>query len=205
MFARIQTVRMSDMPDEMGGTPPREFCDVLRMHPAYVGAYFLTDLVAATRTLITLWRNRADAESASQRTGERMGGRPFPLISDRILDVVDDVTAPGDRTAGAAGLAEYDGPFSDERRDDVEKAGTGWVARAWVEAPGAVRLITMWDPEARATRVLNVATSTEAVEATGRAIEAAEATSDPDRRTAPGRVSVYRVDHADESAAPVAG
>ena len=45
----------------------------------------------------------------------------------------------------------------------------------------------------------------QSVEATGRAIEAAEATSDPDRRTSPDRVSVYRVDHADESAAPVAG
>ncbi len=206
MFARIQTHRMSDRPDGPGEAPLREFCDVLRMHPAYAGAYFLTDIVAATRALITLWGSRADAEQSSERTQGRFGERPFPLTSDSILEIVDDVAAPaGGVVAGAAGLAEYDGPFSDERRADVEKATTGWVAQTWAEVPGVVRLITMWDPEARVTRVLNVAESAEAVEASGRAIQAAEAAADPDRRNAPDRVSVYRVDHVGEPSAPVAG
>lgn len=208
MFARIQTMRLSDVP----GSPdsaPREFCDVLRMHPAYAGAYFLTDIVAATRALVTLWRTRTDAEQASERTRERSGERPFPLHSDRILEVVDDRPGPAVHARpGAAGIAEYDGPMSDERRAATEEATAGWVAQAWATVPGAVRLVTMWDPEVRATRVLNVATSSDAAEETGRAIMAAGAAADPDRATAPDRVALHRVDHADvpdrESAAPAA-
>lgn len=206
MFARIQTMRLSDAPGSPNSVP-REFCDVLRMHPAYAGAYFLTDIVAATRALVTLWGTRPDAERASDRTRERSGERPFPLLSDRILEVVDDRPGPAaDVDPGAAGIAEYDGPMSDDRRAATEEATTGWVAQAWATAPGAVRLVTMWDPEARATRVLNVATTADAAEETGRAIMAAEAAADPDRATAPDRVAIHRVDHADvpdrESAAP---
>jgi hypothetical protein len=199
MFARIQTVRTTDLP-EGGAAPPREFCDVLRMHPAYAGAYFLTDIVAATRMLLTLWGNRADAERSSERTRERMGEPPFRPVSDRIVEVVGDRPGPSTATPTGGGLAEFDGPLSDERRAEIEQAADGWVADIWAGVPGSVRMITMWDPEARATVVLNVGETGEAAEAAGRAIRAAA----PDHRTEPDRVAVCRVDHV-ETVTPVAG
>lgn len=208
MFARIQTMRLTDTPGSPDSTP-HEFCDVLRMHPAYAGAYFLTDIVAATRALVTLWGTRTDAEQSSERTRERSGPRPFPLLTDRILEVVDDRPGPAaDALPGAAGIAEFDGPMSDERRAATEQANAGWVGRAWASVPGSVRLVTMWDPEARATRVLNLATSADAAEETGRAIMAAEPAVAPGNATGPDRVALHRVDHADvperEPATPAA-
>lgn len=141
---------------------------------------------------------RTDAEQASERTRERSGERPFALHSDRILEVVDDRSGPAaGADPGAAGLAEYDGPMSDDRGAATEEATAGWVAQAWASVPGAVRLVTMGTPEVRATRVLNVATSADAAEETGRAILATGVAADPDRATGPDRVAFLRVDHAD--------
>lgn len=199
MFARLQT-HYSDSPPEGG---PGILVDVLRRHLGYSGAYFLGDVSTATRTLITLWRSRADAAASSERTREVLGPRPFALTLDVVLPVVDDrAGAAPDAVPTAAAWVEFGPQLSEARYAALRRADTERIGPAWAATPGTVRAITMWDPDVRMTRIIALAEDEAATEAAARAIRASELHpgEDPALLPGPDRTALHRVEHVDAAA-----
>lgn len=195
MYARLQTTRtVPDVPDIEAAR--RQIVGMISAHPGFAGLYLLEQIGTGWGTMLTLWQTREDAELASKRSEEARGPRPVTLHSDDVYEVEEDVAgmAAGEPVQ-AAGIVHFDGPLSPAR---IAAARRGFAERlrpALAKVPGLVRVIALWHPEEAKAVSVSLATSLEALDATGQAVNSTELLpgEDPALLTGPDRIEVHRV------------
>lgn len=207
MFARFQTVS-SPHTDDLGARRD-ELTDILRRHAGYSGAYFMVSGPTAMRALVTLWATEEDARAASDRTRAATGdpAPPVTIHEDTVYEVTED--APGvdaGSAATVAGIAAFDGPFSDAGKDAMVRIHGGKIIPAVRALPGTVRLLFLWDRLSRSMRGLHLATDAGPLDAARNAVDATDpaAGEDPALISPPDRVERWAVGGADVPA-PVTG
>jgi plasmid stabilization system protein ParE len=113
----------------------------------------------------------------------------FEVVEDRGLA---EPAAP----PAAASVLTFGGPLSDDVLRAAERAGRERIAPAMEGHPGAVRLITLWQPEQRRQVVITLATSLEALEEGSRRIGELPLLPGEDIALLPGpdHVEMFRVE-----------
>jgi hypothetical protein len=190
MFARLQTV--ASRPVDEGMVPA--IADMIGGHPGFAGLVMLAD--GDSGTMISLWRTREDAESASQRTAAIRGPRPFELVRDEIYEVdADQSGVAAGEPATAAFFGEFDGPMGQAGLDAARFAGIERIGPALRSAAGLVRVLVFWHPVERRMAVLHLATSPESLQAVGEIVMSTELLpgEDPALLPGPDRISMPRV------------
>lgn len=195
MYARLQTTRtVPTIPDIEAVR--RQVVGMISAHPGFAGCYMLEQVGTGWGTMLTLWHTREDAELAAKRSEQVRGPRPVTLHSDDVYEVEDDVAclAAGEPPRSAA-MVFFDGPLSPARTAAARRGFTDRIRPALQQVPGMVRVITMWHPEQAKAVSLSLATSVEAVEDGGRAVNATELLpgEDPALLTGPDRFEIHRV------------
>lgn len=166
MYARLRTTRTSpEIPD-------------IETHPGFAGRYVLEQLGTGWGTVLTLWQ------------------RPSMEPADDMYEVEDDIAgmAAGEPPQAAAAVY-FDGPLSPAR---VAAARYGFQERirpVLEKVPGLVRIVLLWHPQEAKAASFSLATSLEAVEEGGRAVNSTELLpgEDPALLTGPDRFEIHRV------------
>jgi hypothetical protein len=176
MFAHIATFEPGPEPDSVAVA----VLDEAREHSGFVGGYALSLIGLPRGLIVTLW----DAAAAVPGAG------PDTYVVDSEWTGRDGGPAPV-----AASIVSFDGPISAELQAASDFAAEHRVVPAITAVPGTIHGFAMWDPDLRARRVLTLASSVEAIEAVGRAVNATELLPGEDRALLPGpdRVEIYRV------------
>ncbi|MEJ2860396.1 hypothetical protein [Actinomycetospora flava] len=201
MFARLQTVSSLPTTDDPDAHR-RALTDILRRHAGYSGAYFMVSGPTAMRALVTLWSTEEDARAASERTRAAAGpaAPPVTIDEDTVYEVVDDEPgASADAEPAVAGLAVFDGPFSDAARATIDRVHRRDVIPAARAVPGTVRLMVLWDRLSRSMRALLLATGPAVLDTARTAIDATDpgAGEDPALVSPPDRMDRWEVAGAD--------
>lgn len=195
MYARLQTI--SGVPDIEGAAALREKAmGVIAGHPGFGGLYAMDRFGGKGRAAFTLWTDEEDARLASNRTAQALGPRPFALETDQIYEVGRRWTGGAAHQEPAAAVVLYfDGPLAAPIVEAAERAERDRVVPAISGHPGLVRGFRLWDPQARAITVIQLATSMDALDDLGRVIGSTVLLPGEDEALLPGpdRAVLYRV------------
>jgi hypothetical protein len=196
MFARLQCTS-GPLPElDDADAMQRKVLDVISGHPGFAGLYMLDQIGPGRRVLLTLWRSRAEAVTASSRTRTELGPRPFELDVDEIYEVIDDWSGPSSaQQPGAASFMRFETPMNQARFDAGVRAARERIQPALAEVEGAVRTMALWDAEARQLVVFAFATSLDTLDVAGRIANSTELLpgEDPALLAGPSRYDVCRV------------
>jgi len=169
---------------------------VISGHPGFAGLYLLDQIGVGRRVMVTWWQSRDEAVGASARTRAALGPRPFELEVDDVYEVVDDWSGPAAaEPAGAVSYLQFETPMSQARFDAGRRAAKERIQPALSEQPGAVRVLALWDAEARKLVIFAFATSLDTLDAAGRVANSTELLpgEDPALLTGPARIDLCRV------------
>jgi hypothetical protein len=194
MYARLQTVAARPRTDDRDRLVT-QVTGMVSAHPGFAGLAMLEDDEGAG-TLLTLWHTREDAELASERSRAAGGPRPFPLLSDDVYEVDDDLTGPASaQPAVAASVGYFDGPLSPARLAAARRGGRDRLRPALQRVPALIRTVVLWHPADSKMAVVQLATSAEGLQQVAAAVTATELLpgEDPSLLTGPDRVQAHRV------------
>lgn len=139
--------------------------------------YLLDEVGTGRARLVSLWP-----------AAERPAGDVYEVEEDVAGQ---DASAP----PGAVALLHFDGPQSPARIEAARRAFRDRIGPLMRSTPGVVRSLVLWQPEACAYAVLNVAVSLEALAAIGEAVTTSPLLPGEDVALLPGpdRITINRV------------
>ena len=197
MHARVQIVptlpkSFRDHPRATGA-----LIDALAGQPGFRGVHLLVQIGSRQGLLLTLWESLHDAEAAPQRTQAVLGPRPFPLAVDEVYEVWDTGRGPAAiEEAKVAQFLWFDGPRSAAQAEAARRANDDRIKPALEGVPGFARGYVLGRPRDLAMVVVQLATSTEALDGIADVVfgSALLPGEDPALLTGPDRAELYRVD-----------
>jgi hypothetical protein len=155
-------------------------------------AYLFDEVGRSRCTLVSLWPTHAGAQAAREAVPGDLG----TVVRSDIYEVAYEVAGgSAAATPQAAALLDFDGPISAARAAAAERGFADRIRPVLERLPGCVRVLSLWQPEAAAQAVLNLADSLDALSAAERAVNTTALLpgEDPALLGGPDRVTIHTV------------